>query len=52
MGSMQQEIRKDNIKETILDDTLSLGRDGNIYYADGTVYQTPEKTTTRILKRN
>ena len=42
-------IRKDDVKETVLDDTLSLGNDGNVYYANGTLYQAPEKTVTRTL---
>ena len=42
-------IRKDDVKETVLDDTLSLGSDGNVYYANGTLYQAPEKNVTRTL---
>lgn len=44
-------IRKDDVKETVLDNTLSLGSDGNVYYANGTLYQAPEKTVTRTLTK-
>lgn len=45
-------IRKDDVKETVLDDTLSLDSDGNVYYSNGTLYKQQEKITTRTLKRN
>ena len=45
-------IRKDDVKETVLDDTLSLDSDGNVYYSNGTLYKQQEKITTITLKRN